>query len=93
MSNWEEKSIHDTLNVKIQERFVYWGVHDILDADDTAELACEIEELVKQEILSVIEELRMEKPETVDAPQYWQGMVATVNELNTKLEEIKKRYE
>ena len=34
--------ITDTLNVKIQERFIYWGVHDILDADDTAALTEEI---------------------------------------------------
>lgn len=43
------KSIDETLNGKIQNKFIFWGVHDILDADGTAKLTTEIIELALDE--------------------------------------------
>lgn len=58
----------------------------------------DVKHFIKQEILSVIEELRME--ETKDEGMGWEddlqradGYNQAVEQLNAKIEEIKKRYE
>lgn len=65
------RSIHDTLNVKIQERFIYWGVHYILDADDTA--------AITEEILALFSSLIEEEAKGMEIKTSGKGWIDSTN--------------